>query len=228
MSTCGNIKSPGRQVAKSHSAGLTAGAAFCHNRGMDTTISARSAFVLLAFAAAFAGGCVQVEPEYERRTSVWVSDSTTSGYTENDARRAFVPPAGVLPPGEPFAASLSFGGSGLSAAARADPHVRPLSVAIVHGGAAARRVPADGADVFVFSEGSAGAFAVEGLVAREKPWLLGNAEDDDEEVASGADLLYLRGCMDRRKWVSRSVWPDPHMSLFLDRLRALCAQLCGE
>jgi hypothetical protein len=22
------------------------------------------------------------------------------------------------------------------------------------------------------------------------------------------------------KWVSRSTWPDPHMTLFLDRLRA--------
>ena len=182
---------------------------------------------LLSVLAALAAGCVEVEPPYERRTSVWVSDSTTSGYTENDARVAFVLPAGVLPPGEPFAASLSFGGSGLGGEARADPHVRPLAVAIVHGGPAARRLPAGGADVFVFAEGSAGAFAVGGLVAREKPWLLGNAEDDDV-AASGADLLYLRGCMERRKWVARSVWPDPHMSLFLDRLRALCAQLCGE
>ena len=206
---------------------MTAGAAFCHNRGMDTPPAARSALVLFAFAAAFAGGCVEVAPQYERRTSVWVSDSTSSGYTENDARRAFVPPAGVLPPGEPFAASLSFGGSGLGAAARADPHVRPLAAAIVHGGPAARRIPADGADVFVFADGSAGALAVEGLVARQRPWLLGNAEDD-EDVASGTDLLYLRGCMEGRKWVSRSIWPDPHMALFLDRLRALCAQLCGE
>jgi hypothetical protein len=182
---------------------------------------------LLSALAALAAGCVEVEPQYERRTSVWVSDSTTSGYTENDARRALVLPAGVLPPGEPFAASLSFGGSGLGREARADPHVRPLAVAVVHGGPAARRLPADGADVFVFAEGSAGALAVEGLASREKPWLLGNAEDD-EDAASGADLLYLRGCMERRKWVSRSTWPDPHMSLFLDRLRALCAQLCGE
>jgi hypothetical protein len=182
---------------------------------------------LLSALAALAAGCVEVEPQYERRTSVWVSDSTTSGYTENDARRALVLPAGVLPPGEPFAASLSFGGSGLGAEARADPHVRPLAVAVVHGGPAARRLPAEGADVFVFADGSAGALAVEGLVARERPWLLGNAEDD-EDVASGADLLYLRGCMERRKWVARSTWPDPHMSLFLDRLRALCAQLCGE
>jgi hypothetical protein len=182
---------------------------------------------LLSVLAALAAGCVDVSPKYERRTSVWVSDSTTSGYTENDARRALVLPAGVLPPGEPFAASLSFGGSGLGDEARADPHVRPLAVAIVHGGPAARRLPADGADVFVFADGSAGALAVAGLVARERPWLLGNAEDD-ADAASGTDLLYLRGCMERRKWVSRSVWPDPHMSLFLDRLRALCAQLCGE
>ncbi len=152
-------------------------------------------FAPLLALAALAAGCVEVEPQYERRTSVWVSDSTSSGYTENDARRALVLPADVLPPGEPVAASISFGGAGLSREAREDPHVRPL--------------------------------AVGGLVAREKPWLLGNAEDDDE-AASGENLLYLRGCMDRRKWTSRSVWPDPHMSLFLDRLRALCSQLCGE
>ena len=186
-----------------------------------------AALLSLPVLAAIAAGCVEVEPQYERRTSVWVSDSTTAGYAEDDARAALVLPAGVLPPGEPLAASLSFGGAGLSAEARADPHVRPFAVAIVHGGPAARRVPADGADVFVFAEGSAAALAVEGLAAREKPWLLGNAEDD-EDAASGADLLYLRGCMERRKWVSRSTWPDPHMSLFLDRLRALCAQLCGE
>lgn len=186
-----------------------------------------AALLSLPVLAALVAGCVEVEPPYERRTSVWVSDSTTAGYTENDARRALVLPAGVLPPGEPVAASLSFGGAGLGDKARADPQVRPLAVAVVHGGPAARRLPAPGADVFVFAEGSAGALAVEGLVAREKPWLLGNAEDDDD-VASGADLLYLRGCMERRKWVSRSVWPDPHMFLFLDRLRALCAQLCGE
>ena len=72
-----------------------------------------------------------------------------------------------------------------------------------------------------------GAFAVEGLSAREKPWLLGNAEEDDA-VASGENLLYLRGCMNGRKWTSRSIWPDPHMSLFLDKLRDLCSQLCGE
>ena len=166
---------------------------------------ARSA--LLFALAALAAGCVEVEPQYERRTSVWVSDSTSSGYTENDARRALVLPA--------------------SREAREDPHVRPLAVAILLGGPAAARRPSAGADVFLFAEGSAGALAVEGLVAREKPWLLGNAEDDDE-AASGENLLYLRGCMDRRKWTSRSVWPDPHMSLFLDRLRALCSQLCGE
>ena len=182
---------------------------------------------LLSVLAALVAGCVEVEPQYERRTSVWVSDSTTSGYTENDARLALVLPAGVLPPGEPVSASLSFGGAGLGDAARADPHVRPLAVAIVRGGPDAARRPAEGADVFVFADGSAGALAVEGLVARERPWLLGNAEDD-EDVASGTDLLYLRGCMDGRKWVSRSIWPDPHMSLFLDRLRALCAQFCGE
>ena len=100
-------------------------------------------------------------------------------------------------------------------------------MAIVHGGPAARRLPAPGADVFAFAEGSAGALAVEGLVSRERPWLLGNASDD-ADAASGADLLYLRGCMNDRKWASRSIWPDPHMSLFLDRLRALCVQLCGE
>ena len=105
--------------------------------------------------------------------------------------------------------------------------MRPLAVAILVGGPSAARRPSAGADVFLFAEGSAGALAVEGLVAREKPWLLGNAEEDDE-AASGENLLYLRGCMDRRKWTSRSVWPDPHMSLFLDRLRALCSQLCGE
>ena len=186
---------------------------------------ARSA--LLFALAALAAGCVQVEPQYERRTSVWVSDSTSSGYTENDARRALVLPADVLPPGEPVAASISFGGASLSREAREDPHVRPLAVAILLGGPAAARRPSAGADVFLFAEGSAGALAVEGLVAREKPWLLGNAEEDDE-AASGENLLYLRGCMDRRKWTSRSVWPDPHMSLFLDRLRALCSQLCGE
>ena len=194
---------------------------------MDTPLLARSAPALLALVAALAAGCVEVESPFERRTSVWVSDATSVGYTENDARRALVLPAGVLPPGEPVAASLSFGGADLSAAARADAHVRPLAVAIVHGGPAARRVPADGADVFVFADGSAGALAVEGFVARERPWLLGNAEDD-EDAAGGADLLYLRGCMERRRWNSRSTWPDPHMSLFLDRLRALCAQLCGE
>ena len=186
---------------------------------------ARSA--LLFALAALAAGCVEVEPQYERRTSVWVSDSTSSGYTENDARRALVLPADVLPPGEPVAASISFGGASLSREAREDPHVRPLAVAILVGGPSAARRPSAGADVFLFAEGSAGALAVEGLVAREKPWLLGNAEDDDE-AASGENLLYLRGCMDRRKWTSRSVWPDPHMSLFLDRLRALCSQLCGE
>ena len=186
-----------------------------------------AALLSLPVLAALAAGCVEVAPPYERRTSVWVSDSTTAGYTENDARRALVLPAGVLPPGEPVAASLSFGGAGLGDEARADPHVRPIAVAVVHGGPAARRLPAPGADVFVFAEGSAGALAVEGLVAREKPWLLGNAEDDDD-AASGADQLYLRGCMSNRKWASRSTWPDPHMSLFLDRLRALCAQLCGE
>ena len=186
---------------------------------------ARSA--LLFALAALAAGCVEVEPQYERRTSVWVSDSTSSGYTENDARRALVLPADALPPGEPVAASISFGGASLSREAREDPHVRPLAVAILLGGPAAARRPSAGADVFLFAEGSAGALAVEGLVAREKPWLLGNAEEDDE-AASGENLLYLRGCMDRRKWTSRSVWPDPHMSLFLDRLRALCSQLCGE
>ena len=186
---------------------------------------ARSALLLAL--AALAAGCVEVEPQYERRTSVWVSDSTSSGYTENDARRALVLPADVLPPGEPVAASISFGGASLSREAREDPHVRPLAVAILVGGPAAARRPSAGADVFLFAEGSPGALAVEGLVAREKPWLLGNAEDDDE-AASGENLLYLRGCMDRRKWTSRSVWPDPHMSLFLDRLRALCSQLCGE
>ena len=184
-------------------------------------------FAPLLALAALAAGCVEVEPQYERRTSVWVSDSTSSGYTENDARRALVLPADVLTPGEPVAASISFGGASLSREAREDPHVRPLAVAILLGGPAAARRPSAGADVFLFAEGSAGALAVEGLVAREKPWLLGNAEDDDE-AASGENLLYLRGCMDRRKWTSRSVWPDPHMSLFLDRLRALCSQLCGE
>lgn len=184
-------------------------------------------FAPLLALAALAAGCVEVEPQYERRTSVWVSDSTSSGYSENDARRALVLPADVLPPGEPVAASISFGGASLSREAREDPHVRPLAVAILIGGPAAARRPSAGADVFLFAEGSAGALAVEGLVAREKPWLLGNAEDDDE-AASGENLLYLRGCMDRRKWTSRSVWPDPHMSLFLDRLRALCSQLCGE
>ena len=184
-------------------------------------------FAPLLALAALAAGCVEVEPQYERRTSVWVSDSTSSGYTENDARRALVLPADVLPPGEPVAASISFGGASLSREAREDPHVRPLAVAILLGGPAAARRPSAGADVFLFAEGSAGALAVEGLVAREKPWLLGNAEEDDE-AASGENLLYLRGCMDRRKWTSRSVWPDPHMSLFLDRLRALCSQLCGE
>ena len=186
---------------------------------------ARSA--LLFALAALAAGCVEVEPQYERRTSVWVSDSTSSGYTENDARRALVLPADVLPPGEPVAASISFGGASLSREAREDPHVRPLAVAILVGGPSAARRPSAGADVFLFAEGSAGALAVEGLVAREKPWLLGNAEEDDE-AASGENLLYLRGCMNGRKWTSRSIWPDPHMSLFLDKLRALCAQLCGE
>ena len=184
-------------------------------------------FAPLLALAALAAGCVEVEPQYERRTSVWVSDSTSSGYTENDARRALVLPADVLPPGEPVAASISFGGASLSREAREDPHVRPLAVAILLGGPAAARRPSAGADVFLFAEGSPGALAVEGLVAREKPWLLGNAEEDDE-ATSGENLLYLRGCMDRRKWTSRSVWPDPHMSLFLDRLRALCSQLCGE
>ena len=184
-------------------------------------------FAPLLALAALAAGCVQVEPQYERRTSVWVSDSTSSGYTENDARRALVLPADVLPPGEPVAASISFGGAGLSREAREDPHVRPLAVAILVGGPSAARRPSAGADVFLFAEGSPGALAIEGLVAREKPWLLGNAEEDDE-AASAENLLYLRGCMDRRKWTSRSVWPDPHMSLFLDRLRALCSQLCGE
>ena len=192
---------------------------------MKANTFARSALLLAL--AALAAGCVQVEPQYERRTSVWVSDSTSSGYTENDARRALVLPADVLPPGEPVAASISFGGASLSREAREDPHVRPLAVAILVGGPSAAHRPSAGADVFLFAEGSPGALAIEGLVAREKPWLLGNAEDDDE-AASGENLLYLRGCMDRRKWTSRSVWPDPHMSLFLDRLRALCSQLCGE
>ena len=186
-----------------------------------------SRFALVSVFAAFAAGCVQVEPQYERRTSVWVSDSTTTGYTENDARRALVLPADVLPPGEPVAASLSFGGAGLSGGAREDSHVRPLVVAVLRGGPSAARRPSAGADVFFFAEGSSGAFAVEGLSAREKPWLLGNAEEDDA-VASGENLLYLRGCMNGRKWTSRSIWPDPHMSLFLDKLRDLCSQLCGE
>lgn len=192
---------------------------------MKANPAARSA--LLPLLAALAAGCVEVQPQYERRTSVWVSDSTTSGYAEIDARRALVLPPDVLPPGEPVVSSLSFGGAGLSAEAREDPHVRPLAVAILAGGPAAARRPSAGADVFLFAEGSPGALAVEGLVARERPWLLGNAEDD-ADAASGEDLLYLRGCMNERKWASRSVWPDPHMSLFLDRLRALCARLCGE
>ena len=191
---------------------------------METNSAARLA--LLPVLAVLAAGCVEAGPQYERRTSVWVSDSTTAGYTENDARRALVLPADVLAPGEPIATSLSFGGAGLSAEAREDPHVRPLVVAVLHGGPSAARRPSAGADVFFFAEGSAGAFAVEGLVARERPWLLGNAEEDDPPPSG--DLLYLRGCMDRRKWTSRSTWPDPHMSLFLDKLRALCAQLCGE
>ena len=94
---------------------------------------------LLSILAALAAGCVDVSPKYERRTSVWVSDSTTSGYTENDARRALVLPADVLPPGEPVAASISFGGASLSREAREDPHVRPLAVAILLGGPAAAR-----------------------------------------------------------------------------------------
>ena len=193
---------------------------------MQTDSAAR--FALLPVLAVLAAGCVEIEPQYERRTSVWVSDSTTSGYTENDARRALVLPADVLAPGEPVASSLSFGGAGLSSEAREDPHVRPRVVAVLHGGPAAARRPSAGADVFFFPEGSPGALAVEGLLSRERPWLLGNANDDDDAVASGEDVLYLRGCADRRKWVSRSVWPDPHMSLFLDKLRALCVQLCGE
>jgi len=182
---------------------------------------------LLSVLAALAAGCVDVSPKYERRTSVWVSDSTTSGYTENDARRALVLPPGVRAPDAPLAASLSFGGAGLSAEARSDPHVRPLAIAICDRGPTARRLAANGADVFVLNAKSPAALAVEGLVSRERPWLLGNAEPE-----SGAEpaenLLYLRGCMIDHKWVSRSTWPDPHMTLFLDRLRALCVQLCGE
>ena len=55
---------------------------------MKANPAARSA--LLSLLAALAAGCVEVQPQYERRTSVWVSDSTTSGYAEIDARRALV------------------------------------------------------------------------------------------------------------------------------------------
>ena len=195
------------------------------SRAMKANDTARCA---ISFAlAVLAAGCVEVEPQFERRTSVWVSDATTSGYTEDDARAALVLPPGVPAPSQPLSAVVCFGGAGLSEAARADAHVLPLVVMVVEGGADASRIPVAGADVFSFAAGSPAALAVEGLVARERPWLLGNAEDD-ADAASGTDLLYLRGCMNERKWISRSTWPDPHMSLFLDRLRALCARLCGE
>lgn len=184
-------------------------------------------FALPFALAALAAGCVRVETPYERRTSVWVSDLNSSGFTEDDVRRALVLPAGVPAPAETLSAALSFGGASLSGEALADAHVRPVVVAVREGTVPAHRVPAAGADVFFFPSGSPAALAVEGFVAREKPWLLGNA-GSGSDPASGENLLYLRGCMCDRKWASRSTWPDPHMSLFLDKLRALCAGLCGE
>ena len=62
-----------------------------------------------------------------------------------------------------------------------------------------------------------------GLLLGRHLW--GQAESG---AAPAENILYLRGCMNDRRWTSRSTWPDPHMSLFLDKLRALCAQLCDE
>jgi len=158
-----------------------------------------------------------------------VSDSTTEprdGNAAADARESLLWPIGTPVPTGPVVAALSFAGADLGAAARADEHVKPISVAIVSGAAVpARRVPVSGGgwDVWEIAAGSNAALAFEGFIAREKPWMLGFSEP-----AGGGDRLVLRGCADGRAWVRASSWPDPHMSLFLDKLRALCASLAGE
>lgn len=188
--------------------------------------NARFARLFPVFAAVAAAGCVQVEQPYEHRTSVWVEDAASSARETPDPARYLLWPAGAAALSGPLEQAVSFAGADLGEKASADEKVRPLSVAVTRGpaGPARRLVPAStGWDAFELKADSPAALAFAGLLAREKPWTLGFTD-----ASGGGDRLVLRGCAGGRAWVRASTWPDPHMTLFLDKARALCASLAGE
>ena len=181
----------------------------------------RRALALLA-PVLLAAGCVTETPEEPvRRSFTWVSDSTTTRYTEKDARNALVLPVGIEVPEETFvtdALSLTFY-PGEEARRNGDRLYHGLTIAICRGlgdagGAAGPRIlERPDRDVVLLEQGSATALQVQEVVERGRPW---------GYVGTGrhfADYYEMTGCMNGRRWSGTGTYPDEFLRELLLRLR---------
>lgn len=168
-----------------------------------------------------AAGCVTETPEEPvRRSFTWVSDATTTRYTEKDARDALVLPVDYELPADAFVTdALSFTFYPGAKTPRDLWPYRNLTIAVCRGlgeeYSATMVLDRPDRIVLVLRDDNPVVRDLRETVERGRPWGYVTQE------RHYADYYESFGCMNGRRWRGTGVYPDEFLAELLERIMSV-------